>query len=322
MKNILPFNDDPIIKTYPNIAFYLGILEGSNLNVENIVISEFSNLFFFNKRMDFISTGYFQKKLFKNKYKKIRIHNSISNIIKEIDNYNYVVVILNEKYISNKEIPSKNNYYHDWLIYGYDLDNKVFYCAGYYGEQMRLRKYGTIMISFNDVSISLKHSWFNRFCFSSKDTHTIKIKQNLKIKENTFSDIYTEFLNPKFLVLYYRPVINVGIKSLLKFSKMLTKYISNWDYLADKRVRLQSFRIIYEHTKVLLIASERTKDIDLYNRIKEISNKAYMLFILGIEYNTDYNLAVLEKINYFVDEIIAMEKKVFDDLKLDDKIYG
>ena len=44
---ILPYDPDPFIKTYPYLSFYLGILSGNQIEIQNLLINEFMHIFFF-----------------------------------------------------------------------------------------------------------------------------------------------------------------------------------------------------------------------------------------------------------------------------------
>lgn len=65
MKKILPFSVNVPVKTYPNIAFYLGIIDGCGLDIKTLLFSEFTHIFYFRERIDFVSTGHFQKSTLK-----------------------------------------------------------------------------------------------------------------------------------------------------------------------------------------------------------------------------------------------------------------
>ena len=41
---ILPYDPDPFIKTYPYLSFYLGILSGNQIEIQNLLINEFMHI--------------------------------------------------------------------------------------------------------------------------------------------------------------------------------------------------------------------------------------------------------------------------------------
>lgn len=61
---ILPYDPDPFIKTYPYLSFYLGILSGNQIEIQNLLINEFMHIFFFRGRLDFTASGYFERRRF------------------------------------------------------------------------------------------------------------------------------------------------------------------------------------------------------------------------------------------------------------------
>lgn len=320
MKKVLPFSVDVPVKTYPNIAFYLGIIDGNGLNIESLLFSEFTHIFYFRQRIDFVSTGHFQKKYFKNNYKNFGIRRNIENIIKEIDEGNYVIIVLNEKYIDNKKTPSVDNYYHDWIIYGYDSIEKFFYCAGYFGEKMRFRQYNKLKIKFSDIQKSLDKSKPNHFWFTVNNTHTTRINHLPNKFQGDLTKEHIKYMNPPLFKVYYnRPIINLDINALRKFRKMIIKKITNWEKLKKKRIRLQSFRIIYEHFYVLEMMSEFFIRNECIKEIyKKITNKAHMLFVIAIKYNSKFSLYSLKLILNFLNEIIELNELLNKTILMDD----
>lgn len=320
MKKILPFSVNVPVKTYPNIAFYLGIIDGCGLDIKTLLFSEFTHIFYFRERIDFVSTGHFQKKYLENNYKNFGIRRNIENIIKEINKGNYVIIILNEKYIDSKETPSLDNYYHDWIIYGYDSVEEYFYCAGYFGRKMRLRQYNKLKIKFSDIQQSLDKSKLNHFWFTVNNTHTTRINHIPNEFQVNLANEHIKYMKPPLLKVYYnRPIINLDINALIKFRKMIIRKLTNWEKLKEKRIRLQSFRIIYEHFNVLEMLSECCITNEYINDIyKQITNKAYMLFVIAIKYNSKFSLHSLNLILNLLNEIIELNEELNKTILIDD----
>ena len=309
MKKILPFCDNPIIKTYPYIAFYLGILEGNGIDITNLIIKEFSNVFFFRGKLDFTASGFFHKKYFHFRPNRFFIKNNIENLICEINKERYVVVILNEKYINTVNV----DFPHDWLIYGYDNEEKVFYCAGYV-ESFGLRRYEAIKLSYAEIAEALKKCpIFNGYTFTSKDTHSTWIRKtpNIQIDSLYVKNILYRFLNPPIVSIYYRPIINLDIKAMKLLKVSLNKKIKNWDKLKNKTLWTQSYRILYENIDVLnLICKNYIDNAKINEELNELSLKSYSLLLLVGKYNLNPKKVTLCEIVKYLDIIYLQEKRI------------
>lgn len=313
IKKVLPFCDNPSVKTYPYIAFYLSILEGNGINVENLIIKEFSHVFFFRGKLDFVASGVFHKKFFYFKPIKFHVKKHINNLINEINKGHYVVLILNEKYINNTKVSVDFDFPHDWLVYGYDSKEKMFYCAGYF-ERSGLRRYETTKLSYMEVEKSLKKcSFFNNYAFSSKDTHSTWIKKapEIEIDNQYLKNVLYKFLNPPKILFYHRPIPNLDIKAVLLLKKSIIKKISNWEKLKTKKLWAQSYRVLYENIDVLKLIGENYIDnIQINEELKNLSIKSYLLLLLVGKYNLNPQKKTLTKIVNYLDIIYLQEKKI------------
>lgn len=317
MKKILPFCDNPIIKTYPYIAFYLGILEGNGVDVTKLLIKEFSNIFFFRGKIDFVASGFFHKKYFYCKPNRFFIKKNIENIISEINKEHYIVVILNERYINTVNSSLTVDFPHDWIIYGYDNEEKIFHCAGYV-ERFGLRRYESIKLSYSEIAEALKKCpIFNSFTFTSKDTHSAWIKKipNIEIDRSYIKRILYNFLNPPIISIHYRPIINLDIKAVKLLKVSLNSKIKNWDKLKNKRLWTQSFRILYENIIVLnLICKNYINNIEINKESNELSKKSYSLLLLVEKYNFYPKKLTLIAIVRYLDMFYLQEKKIIESM--------
>lgn len=316
MKKILPFSDKPFIKTYPYIAFYLGILEGNGINLSHFLIKNFTHTFLFNGKLDFVTSGFFQKKHFHFKYNRFLIKTNIENIIKEIQKNHYVIVILNEKYITNPLVSVDFDFPHDWLIYGYDREEEFFYCAGYHGKNFYLRKYGTVKISFSEVQKALKKSHFiNKYTFTSKDIHSTWIKSlpNTELSNSQVKKILYRKLNPPLLSIYYRPIINLDAKSLEKLIVLLKKKYCNWGKTKNKKLWIQSYRILYENIKILkLIGVLYISEPSIFEKLDNLNHKAELLLLIVGKYNLMPTKKSLMNIINLIEDIEVQEKTIIE----------
>lgn len=307
---ILPFDIDTNIRTYPYLAFYLGILEGNKINTEYILINEFITTFYFRKKLDFAASGFFQNKYFNNMKidKKLLTVDNLKMFLKQ---NKYVVLILNERFISNKGINKKNDYYHDWLIIGYSDVTSCFICAGYSGEVSKFKKYKIEYISYNDIAQSIKNSKKNRFTGTINDSHTIEIKNNIereKIRETTIKRKLFQYSYFNKFGFYFRPIINLGYLGNMKMLNDLKRFYAN--YSTEYQIFMKGFRIFYENKIAINIAINKMNvKEELKTRYKNnVLDKSYLLFLKSVKYNVSPNQTALHNIISDLDYIIREEK--------------
>lgn len=99
-----------------------------------------------------------------------------------LDHGNYVIGLLNEKYLPMKDAYGKYDFVHDFLIYGYDDDQKAFRSAGYTSSG----RYELYDMNYDDYLNSMKGFCFSRFAIYFhkivKD-YTVKLDMSsIKIK--------------------------------------------------------------------------------------------------------------------------------------------
>lgn len=313
MAKVLPFCDTPIIKTYPYIAFYLGVLQSRGVDISDFIIKEFSHIFFFRGKLDFSASGFFHKKYFYYKPNKYSLMKNINNIKREIDNNHYIIAILNEKHVSNDSIFLDFDYYHDWIIYGYDDIKKELYCAGYYGENLKLRRYGTKKITYGDVESALKNSCINRYTLTTKDTHTMWLKKFPTVQMNTkcIISILEKFISPPIIAIYHRPVINLDCQAIECLICYINKLIDDWEKIENKTIWLQSFRVLYEHINVLKIIERKyVQNTKIHNELETVYADSYSLLLTVGKYNMKPDKQYLKKIEQFLRKICKKEENV------------
>lgn len=150
----LPFDNNPILKTYHNVAHPLGILGGILPDKEKWfpwLCQKYINCCF-TTTPEFKFDVYASDRFFlaDQVFKAIEIAfpcNGMNDIILDFFNWNeenfifvlknylcrglYIRGNYNEKYISSKDAYGKYDYVHDYLIYGFDDEKNSFYSVGY-----------------------------------------------------------------------------------------------------------------------------------------------------------------------------------------------
>ena len=82
-----------------------------------------------------------------------------------IDHGNYIMGLLNEKYLPMKKAYGEYDFVHDFLIYGYDDKNRVFRSSGYTSRG----HYELYDMSYDDYFQSMKGFCFSRFEMCIRD---------------------------------------------------------------------------------------------------------------------------------------------------------
>lgn len=314
---ILPYDPDPFIKTYPYLSFYLGILSGNQIEIQNLLINEFMHIFFFRGRLDFTASGYFERRRFCYQYirKKDRTVDTFKAAIREGQ---YVIAVLNEHYIQNSTIYRPYDFYHDWLLFGYSDTKACFKCAGYSGIEHSFRTYGVEEIRYEDIQRSLANIGRSYFTGTRKDTHLSWIHSNYTESSPNDTMIKRElfrYMHPGRIKIYHRPVIHIDMDAIRCLIRHLKQFESQWIQNPKLRLSIKSFRIFYEHKKVLQTAVLQITDhkniLQEYNSIVE---RSLSLFILAAKFNMHPSANSIHDIIYLLEKITAQEMQLFQTL--------
>lgn len=316
-KKILPLNINPVIKTYPFNAFYLGILEANGLDVSDILISEFLNLhcYYYQNdwHIDFGGSGFVEKKRFITKYDIIIKTININQIKSKIDNDFYLMLNLNEKNLGVSEIHWDYNRCHDWLIYGYDDSCSEFYCCGYINQKGGGEHYGIIKVKYNNLITSIKTvpKAFTLCRPHKLKNHSLKINyvyQEKVMSGKKLTKKIKSFYNPRKIQFHHAPsILNDvdGIKFFIKMLKRKYAHISSTGIAPN--IYLQDIRNLYEHKKVIKIVLERLECCqEIINEQDELTKAAYKNLIICAKHNIKPQKNIIKKI---VSNIISIENQ-------------
>lgn len=131
MKCILPVEESPMFKTYAFWGDYLSILQGSGYNVFGFLYNNFLILSYFmiGNRFGY-TAGYKLRRLFMKKFVRRLPPDYLELLKNNIKKGKYAIVTLNQKKIESREY----DFWHDWLIHGFDDENKIVFALGYAKE--------------------------------------------------------------------------------------------------------------------------------------------------------------------------------------------
>lgn len=296
-KKILPLNTDPLIKTYPYNAFYLGILEANGFDISDILINEFFNLHYYSYKgghIDFCGSGYVEKHRFITKH-DIKLKTvSIGQIKNKIDNNFYLMVNLNEKYLGISEIQWDRDRCHDWLVYGYDDFMNEFYCCGYINKKGIGEYYGTIKIKYDNLIVSIKKvpKSFTRFRPRKLQNHSLIINPTYSeklISNEKLIRKLKQFYNPKLISFHHRLFIHTDANAIDLFIKSFEReHINVYDGKVSNndKIYLQEIRNLYEHKKIVKLILERIGCCqDIIEKQNQLVKASYNNLLLCAKYN-------------------------------------
>ncbi len=184
---ILPFSSDVEVQTYQYRAFPLGIIKAVLGEYDiflcnrliNVAFSPDSGLFdFLDDDLWGLRDGFGTMQsmfLHPDTYGKggmdiIELNKSM------IDSGHYINGEYNEFYIRQKASYNKRHFEHDYLIFGYDDEKRVFKSAGYLAD----KKYSMFDIDYEDYLRSVINAKTNLLF-----VHYIKYNQNISVQLNT-----------------------------------------------------------------------------------------------------------------------------------------
>lgn len=312
----LPFYIDDRFKTYPFNSIYLGVLEANGFIIDDIVLKEFMNILcYFTAKGNFRITLRGAGNIKKNRFIFNTIDESelsIEKIKSILKKNNYVMIILNEKFITNSNIKQEIDYYHDWLIYGFDDRKGCFKCAGYVGSEVPLRTFRKIELSYNDINVSMKNISNNYKKQMRLENHYFRINYNWKeekLSEYTIKENLRVVFGKKRSKLKRNIKEHYNVKAINRFLiYILFAYVFN-----IKRISLSNIRTIYEHMNVLCIAMMRiSNNLELINSYKDLIKKQYKLVLLASKYNIIGNKCILKKIYKELKNIKKSERQIFE----------
>ena len=305
------------MKNYQLKAFELGIIEANEDTVKPWIYNRYINQLYMIKDRRFTYTNYdrwhaaegvteCQKLCVKSEMLTSECGIDIINLIHEmLDTGHYVFGRYNEYCIPQKKSYHTRYYVHDFIIYGYDEVEQVYYSAGYLADG----KYKPFTIGFEDFYDALKTITTEKLNF-----HFIKYKNGIDNRIDIrmiYEDLY-DYLHS----INRRNIVNkdkiFGIDCEYVFVDYLEQLNSSEaPYLIDMRhpkffaemKMLMCERLIHleENSYVAKGVSE------LYG---DVQKKAELICMLSLKYNATKDKNLLQKIINYQSEIINSEREI------------
>ena len=314
----LPIELNPKIKSYQYVAFPMSIIEANGK--ENIIpwlctkcikccfdMEPRQNRFLICLNDSYGKTDNILKhqhiSMDKSTYKAIGI-NYVEFLKTLISDENYITGYCNERYISSKAAYEKHDYMHDYLIYGYDEIESIFYSLGY-TNSMHYEEY---KIPYNDFVNSILFTntdqiEFNAWKYNKNNNYSLNLNNVIKDLEEYALSIYS----------------GDGWKNSYLFGLNAMKALSEC-FKQTENVDIRYTRAYMEHKYLMLQRLEyieKTKGCNISKCIKtykEIYKSTIIIHNLSIKYNITQNKKLLDSILSYMCEIWEYENKNINDI--------
>lgn len=291
MKKILPFSDKPFLNSYSFLSYFLGIFEGKGYNVRPFCYNNFISLIYartFNERFIMFIKAFPEggklRKLFDLQPLK-REQMTIDNLCQFISEDKYVIVTLNFRAIIKEE----GCWYHDWLVYGFDDEQKLFKIIGFApNEKNGVLKYEKHELPFEQfikalpsTKVKTKAKYLKNCTISIKNDYEIEnvnfkiIKRKLRMYLRTFSPF---FLNIKIYEHYSKVLLRIKNKAdyidLRPLAVMRDHKYILLRLIQEEGAKKKNFLLDYDFLKCkkVEIAKVDFKDI---NRLRDFINDGF-----------------------------------------------
>ncbi|MDR0884459.1 MAG: hypothetical protein LBN05_07640 [Oscillospiraceae bacterium] len=152
MNAILPIVINSPIRVYTYLAYYFSVLSAHGCDLSGVLYNHYLTLRYENSHLPLsYQAKFYAKEQFEHEYFDSTALDVVQRVRAGIQAGKYAVLVLNAKHITN--VLFDREWYHDWLIYGFDDGNREFTAAGYVLDtSCHTFEYKTIQISYDDVA--------------------------------------------------------------------------------------------------------------------------------------------------------------------------
>ena len=330
MSNILQIST-PTITTYTQHAHLLAILE-SNHKTDDWIYSNYIQLYS-NRNLNennwadfYFPMPYESKPFYICKWLDCQtINRDILNtyctdiiryIIDLIDNGYYANALINYKYLSKS--PYSNNRLHDVLIYGYDVETEMLYCADFmFGKNMykfSTCSFGEFRDSYYDKYLSEQDSYFgHNFCsykLNQNSDYEFHIQNTIYWLEKYASSECPEYWNGFNFCNKKNIVWGIDIFDSLGL------YISEID---NNEIDIRFYCLMRDHKRMMCKRLEYMRKIvhfdPIYiNMYYDLYKECDILIKMILKYNISKEITILNRITQKIKYIKEKEFSILNEL--------
>lgn len=309
MKKKLPFCIDVEMKMYHNKSFPLGIIKANIKDYDTWLSSKFINcvcrgnvfdsveedVWSVNEGLTFSQGMWLEPTAF-----SVKGFNLLEFNKNMLEKENYITGIYNEFYIPQKKSFNVSNFDHDYLIFGFDDEQKVFKSAGY-----------------------LKNGDYSLFDISYDDYYQSVIGATSKKIGLNFYKIDSQFV-PKIDIAAVKNKLRCYLESSLDENgnvygvevwERLAQYVINND-----EIDIRYGRVYMEHHGVMLNRMKTFIKLG-YNINDEIENKYFQIYSMTqrvhnmfLKYNLSPNKELQFRISDIIKRVTLDERRVIKQL--------
>lgn len=228
-----------------------------------------------------------------------------------INNKSYIYLFVDKYYISKSGLFNTEHKWHELLIYGYDLDNQVFYIADNLGHG----KYVKTECSFNELekgywAIEADVEFYHNIHLFDKHYEEgvyIDVEQILLTLENYL-------FSKRSINMFVKEKTIYGVDSISRMMEQL----ESTSYSDDIQVDTRAFHLFWEHKKLMVLRLEYLKknsnlviDEMLIEGYKSLENSYLLNRNLAVKFNITRNYdGIMPKLINNISSALDHEKRL------------
>lgn len=283
VKVVLPFTSDAILSAYPFFSNFFGILQGHTYNVKGVAYNNFI-LLGYALLLDylFFTAGFPEGRKIRKYFCREKMQIQPDRVIEYLkDNLNlgkYAIIVLNAKHLSN--VPFDREWYHDWMLYGYDDETESFSAFGtVVNTSCHAFVSRKIQISYDELRKALPsgnknthyHQQYMNNCFYwLPENFTLEPVNIRKIKRNVF------FFSYNILPLCFNAKTYKKYALVLRFSHQKS----------EKQFNLRPFKVLQEHKQLILqMMNDLVPNSAAAEEYQSIVKLANTIQVVALKYN-------------------------------------
>ncbi len=240
-------------------------------------------------------------------------------VIESINQNNYVVLHLDEYYIPDTRSYKNRTFYHENLVYGYDLKDKTYNVLGFNGKGI----FGNIRVSFDSFEEGVKSNFlycpngqikllsYNEEYSYEMDLVLIRDQLTDFLDSQHTDNNYRTFRNPSHNFVYGLAVYD----GLIEYFRLLSESKVYYD--------IRPLHILWEHKKCMLLRMEyllrlypSTKLEEIYNQYQLVEKKCMIMRQYQMKYSISNKPELLDNIINTLKMVCEYERNILSDFTL------
>ena len=147
----LPMNRHPDVAVYNITAFYLGIIKAYGYSIDGLVYNHYLIPSYWAEILNYYKAYYVKKHCFRCKKIELMPETAVEVMKAALDQNCYLMLMVNERYIPDREVYGCFDRNHDIMVYGYDDEKQVFHTASFIFRNSQ-RNFDLQEVSYHDFA--------------------------------------------------------------------------------------------------------------------------------------------------------------------------